>query len=61
MVFALDREYYQYAFVCGPNTDYLWLLSRKPNVRAALIDKFVETARIKGFETDKLIFVDHED
>ncbi len=32
VIFELDREHYQYAFVAGPDTSYLWLLSRTPEV-----------------------------
>ncbi len=59
VVFDLDTEHYQYAFVSGPNTDYLWLLARTPTVEQQIIDKFVKMAKERGFDTDKLIFVDH--
>ena len=36
VVFELDRENYQYAFVSGPDLSYLWLLSRTPEVDDAL-------------------------
>lgn len=32
IMFELDKDKYQYAFVSGPNTSYLWLLSRTPTV-----------------------------
>ncbi len=32
VIFQLDKEEYQYAFVSGPNESYLWLLSRTPMV-----------------------------
>jgi len=57
VVFELDKDNYQYAFVCGPNTSYLWLLSRTPTVAADLLSQFVEKAKKLGFETEKLIFV----
>lgn len=50
---------YQYAFVSGPDTSYLWLLSRTPEVEQSLIESFNEKAGALGFETDKLIYVDH--
>ena len=59
VVFDLDTEHYQYASVSGPNTDYLWLLARTPTVEQQIIDKFVKMAKERGFDTDKLIFVDH--
>ena len=57
VVFELDSENYQYAFVSGPNTDYLWLLSRTPEVDDRLINQFREKAQSLGFDTDQLIIV----
>ncbi|MCF7982241.1 MAG: lipocalin family protein, partial [Pseudomonadales bacterium] len=57
VVFELDKNNYQYAFVSGPNLSYLWLLSREPVVEPALIARFIESAKQKGFDTDELIFV----
>ena len=59
IVFELDDNY-QYAFVSGPDTSYLWLLSRTPKVDQAVIDQFIDRASSLGFETDKLIYVDHD-
>ena len=59
VIFELDREDYSYAFVSGPDHDYLWLLSRKPDPGPELIEGFVDAARERGFDTDALIFVTH--
>ncbi|MDG1946000.1 MAG: lipocalin family protein [Halioglobus sp.] len=59
VIFELDKEGYQYAFVAGPDTSYLWFLSRTPQVDKALMEKFIEQAKRLGFDTDKLIFPDH--
>ena len=58
-VFDLDKDNYQYAFVSGPDTSYLWLLSRTPTVSPALLDRFIQKAKALGFDTDSLIIVDH--
>lgn len=60
VIFALERDNYDYAFVSGPNTDYLWLLARTPTVSPEVIDQFVEMANERGFDTDKLIFVNQK-
>jgi apolipoprotein D and lipocalin family protein len=60
VVFELDREGYQYAFVAGYNKSYLWLLSRTPAVSDELLARFVNRSRELGFDTDNLIFVKHE-
>lgn len=59
VVFELDDEY-QYAFVSGPDTSYLWFLSRTPTVDSGLLSRFVEQAEELGFDTDELIFVDQK-
>lgn len=58
VVFELDRDGYGYSFVSGPDTSYLWLLSRTPAVPAEVVDLFLERAGALGFATDELIFVD---
>lgn len=60
VVFELDRQSYQYAFVCGPDTSYLWFLSRTPTVDKDLLALFIQKARRLGFDTDNLIFVNQE-
>lgn len=57
VVFELDHDNYQYAFVSGPNTQYLWLLARTPSVDSAVIEKFVEMSKARGFDTERLIYV----
>lgn len=57
VVFELDDENYEYAFVSGPDLSYLWLLSRKPTLTQGVIDRFVEQAEALGFNTKNLIFV----
>jgi apolipoprotein D and lipocalin family protein len=48
---------YRYALVCGPNRDYLWILSRTPTLDASVRDSLLQTAKGYGFATDKLIWV----
>ena len=57
MVFELDSDY-QYAFVAGNTTNYLWLLSRTATVSDELTKYFLQRAEELGFEVDDLIFVD---
>lgn len=57
VVFELDKDDYQYAFVTGPNKSYLWLLSRTPTVGSDLLTQFMINAKKLGFETGKLIYV----
>lgn len=59
ILFELDQVNYQYAFVSGPDLSYLWLLSRTPNPPQELINQFISKAKEIGFNTDELIFVNH--
>lgn len=59
VIFELDKENYQYAFVSGPDHSYLWLLSRTPTVEPELLARFIEQARQRGFDITKLIHVKH--
>jgi apolipoprotein D and lipocalin family protein len=58
VIFELDHQDYQHAFVAGFNKNYLWLLARTPQVSEALIQRFINQAGALGFDTDALIFVD---
>ncbi len=59
VIFALDHENYQYAFISGPDTKYLWLLARTPSVKPEIIARFVEKSKALGFKTENLIFPHH--
>lgn len=58
VVFDLDDAYSR-AYVSGYNRDYLWLLSRTPQVSDAELEAFRDRARAAGFDVDELIIVDH--
>lgn len=59
VIFELDKEEYQYAFVTGYDRDYLWFLSRTPDVSEEAIARFKEVALKAGFELEELVVVDH--
>jgi apolipoprotein D and lipocalin family protein len=59
VVFELDAQDYRYALISGPDTSYLWLLARSPTLDAATRDRLVARAAAAGFDTSKLIFVEH--
>ncbi|WP_117234390.1 lipocalin family protein [Vibrio maerlii] len=59
VVFELDEKDYQYAFVSGPDTAYLWLLARSPEVSDEVLESFKAQAKNIGFNTKDLILVDH--
>jgi apolipoprotein D and lipocalin family protein len=59
-IIALDKENYSYSMVCGPNRDYLWILSRSPDMKKARLEQLVSLARKLKFPTDELIYVEHD-
>jgi len=60
IVFELDHENYEYSLVCGPDKSYLWILARSPEIKEDIENILIAKASALGFDTGKLIFVDHE-
>ncbi len=60
IVFSLDRDY-SYALVCGPDKSYLWLLARNSRIDDDLKKRLIDQANARGFDTEKLISVRHDD
>lgn len=58
VIFELDKDDYQYAYVAGPNRNYLWLLARQPQISMAQKQDFVAQAKANGFDTNALIWLD---
>lgn len=59
IVFGLDQENYQYAFISSYNNSYLWLLSRTPTVGKDVKEVFINKSKALGFDTEALIFPEH--
>ncbi|TCB84078.1 outer membrane lipoprotein Blc [Enterobacter quasihormaechei] len=55
-VIALDKEY-RHALVCGPDRNYLWILSRTPTITAEMKQQMLDVATRQGFDVTKLIWV----
>ena len=58
-IMALDQEGYRWVMICGPDTDYLWILSRDPGLPPDVLERLLALAAAKGFDTGKLIYVQH--
>ena len=56
-VIALDREY-RHALVCGPDRNYLWILSRTPTISSEMKQQMLDVATRQGFDVSKLIWVE---
>lgn len=50
---------YEYAMIMGPDTDYLWILARQPQLDPAVLQRLLDKAAALGVDTGKLIFPDH--
>lgn len=61
VIFELDHDHYEYAFVSGPNTSFLWLLSRSPDPDPGLVERFRRMAAERGFDASELILVRQEE
>jgi len=59
-IIELDKSGYQYSLVAGPDRDYLWILSRTPQMDPSILQSLVDKASELGFATDELIFVKHD-
>ena len=60
-VIELDHENYDYALICGPSREYLWILARSRQLDAEILQHLVTTAKRLGFDTSKLIHVDQQE
>lgn len=59
-IIALDQENYQWAMVCGPSRDYLWILARSPQLEADVLEPLIGQAGRLGFPATELIRVSHD-
>lgn len=57
-VIALDD--YENAMVTGNDRDYLWLLSRTPQMPEVIKQRYLAQASELGYDTDALIWVEHD-
>ncbi|MCC8154529.1 MAG: lipocalin family protein [Tannerellaceae bacterium] len=57
-VIAIDPNY-QYALVAGKNRNYLWILSRTPNIPDEIKQEYLNKARSIGYDTSKLMWTQH--
>ena len=55
-VMLIDKDY-TYALVGSSSADYLWLLSRSPELSETAKSELLAEARRRGYDTDQLIWV----
>ena len=56
-VLMIDKDY-NYVLVGGNSPKYLWILSRTPQLEATTLQKIIDVAEEKGYDTDNLIYVE---
>ncbi|MGH0052781.1 MAG: lipocalin family protein [Sphaerochaetaceae bacterium] len=57
LVFGLDEENYQWALVGSDDRDFLWFLSRTPEVSEEVLTKMKAIANEQGYDLDQLFLV----
>ncbi|HSI43485.1 MAG TPA: lipocalin family protein [Methylotenera sp.] len=60
-IIVLDKPYYNYVMICGPNKSYFWILSRTPQLAYPIKQELIAKAHELGFDTEKLIYVNQSD
>ena len=55
-IIELDKPYYNYVMVTS-GKDYLWILSRTPQLAYPIKQQLIAQAKALGFATEKLIYV----
>ncbi|TGL51747.1 hypothetical protein EHQ59_11320 [Leptospira kemamanensis] len=58
-IVELDKINYSYALVCGPDRSYLCIMARTPKISKKITESLMAKASSLGFDTSKLIFVEH--
>ncbi|MFZ3088512.1 MAG: lipocalin family protein [Methylotenera sp.] len=56
-IIELDKPYYNYVMLCGPDKSYFWILSRTPQLAYPIKQHLISKAKELGFATDQLIYV----
>jgi apolipoprotein D and lipocalin family protein len=58
-IIALDPQY-RYALIAGESLKYLWLLSRETTMPEDVKQEYLRQAKSIGYETEDLVWVEHE-
>lgn len=55
-VLYIDPEY-RYLLVGSSSDKYLWIMSREKSLAKETLDQLIDKLRVRGYDTDKLLFV----
>jgi lipocalin len=56
-ILSVDKDY-QYAVIGSSSDDYLWILSRKPELPESTLNKLLSDLKRRGYDVDKLLWVE---
>lgn len=56
-ILELDKDY-QYALIGSSSDNYLWILSRTPEIPKMQLDKLINNIVQRGYDLSKLVFVE---
>ena len=56
-ILELDEDY-QYALIGSSSDNYLWILSRTPELEKVTLEKCLTNLKNRGYDTSKLIFIE---
>jgi apolipoprotein D and lipocalin family protein len=59
-IIDLDEQNYSYVLICGNSRSYLWILARQPELSETVMASLRQKAKMLGFDTDALIYVQQE-
>lgn len=59
-VVSVDEDY-RYALVFGRSLDYMWILSREPEVPEHILRKYIEKAIAAGYNHYRLVWTEQEE
>lgn len=57
LIMELDQDHYQYALIGSNSPDYLWILSRTPQLPDEVYKMLIGKAKKRGYRVDSLIRV----
>lgn len=57
-VLELDQKEYSYALIGSKSDKYLWILSRTPQISEEVRTKLLTAAKLRGYDTGRLLWVD---
>lgn len=58
LILELDEQNYQYSLVGSSSPNYLWILSRTPQMDSVQLNKLIHKAKDLGYDVSKLEMVD---